>query len=191
MRLPSEPQSRNGEGRTNTSGTRHRASALCYGSRPLRGEDICPSSAAERPASVLFLCGHNAVRSPIAAALADYLFGRSLRVASAGVRKDEPDPFVTAVMDEIGIDLSRHRAKTFDDLEDTSFDLIISLSPEAQHRAMEMTRTMACDVEFWNTLDPSIIEGGREERLDAYRDVRDGLMQRIRQRFPAMAAPQI
>jgi protein-tyrosine-phosphatase len=94
-------------------------------------------------------------------------------------------------MDEIGIDLTRHRSKAIDDLEDTSFDLIISLSPEAQHKAMELTRTMACDVEFWNTLDPSIIEGSRDERLDAYRDVRDGLMQRIRQRFPVMGAPQI
>ena len=94
-------------------------------------------------------------------------------------------------MDEIGIDMSKHRSKTFDDLEDTSFDLIISLSPEAQHSAVEMTRTMACDVEFWPTMDPSMVEGSREERLEAYRDVRDTLMERIRERFPRTGAPQI
>ncbi|HEX9449458.1 MAG TPA: arsenate reductase ArsC [Dongiaceae bacterium] len=143
------------------------------------------------PGSVLFCCTYNAIRSPMAEGLLKQLHGSRIFVDSAGVRAAEIDGFVVAVMDEIGIDLTRHRSKTFDDLEDTSFDLIISLSPEAQHKAVEMTRTMACDVEFWNTLDPSIIEGGREERLDAYRTVRDGLMRRIRQRFPVMGAPQI
>jgi protein-tyrosine-phosphatase len=93
------------------------------------------------------------------------------------------------VMDEIGIDIARHRPKTFDNLEDTSFDLIISMSPEAHHKALEMTRTMACEVEFWNTFDPSLIEGSRDVRLDAYREVRDQLMRRIRQRFPAGLVP--
>ena len=92
---------------------------------------------------------------------------------------------------EGGIDVTKHRSKTFDDLEDDSFDLIISLSPEAQHKAVDMTRTMACDVEFWNTLDPTIVEGSREDRLEAYRSVRDGLMRRIRERFPVTGAPQI
>ena len=94
-------------------------------------------------------------------------------------------------MDEIGIDISRHRSKSFDNLDDTSFDLIVSLSPEAHHRALEMTRAMACEVEFWNTFDPSIIEGSREVRLDAYRAVRDTLLRRIRERFPVHAAPTI
>jgi protein-tyrosine-phosphatase len=87
-------------------------------------------------------------------------------------------------MDEMGIDISRHRRRSFDDLEDDSFDLIISLSPEAQHRAVEMTRHMACEVEFWNTFDPSVVEGSREVRLDAYREVRDSLTRRILERFP-------
>jgi protein-tyrosine-phosphatase len=107
------------------------------------------------------------------------------------VRASEIDGFVDAVMDEIGIDMTKHRAKTFEDLEDTSIDLIVSLSPEAQHKAVEMTRTMACDVEFWPTMDPSVVEGSREEMLDAYRDVRDTLMERIRERFPTAGAPQI
>jgi protein-tyrosine-phosphatase len=92
-------------------------------------------------------------------------------------------------MDEIGIDLGKHRSKSFEDLQDTSFDLIISLSPEAQHSAVEMTRSMACEVEFWNTMDPTVVEGSREVQLDAYREVRDGLMRRIRQRFPTLGAP--
>lgn len=143
------------------------------------------------PGSVLFCCTFNAVRSPMAEAILKHLHGTRIFVDSVGVRSQEVDGFVIAVMDEIGIDISRHRAKTFDDLEDESFDLIISLSPEAQHKAVDMTRTMACDVEFWNTLDPTIVEGSREDRLEAYRSVRDGLMRRIRERFPLSGAPQI
>jgi protein-tyrosine-phosphatase len=119
------------------------------------------------------------------------LHNRRVFVDSVGVRTGDLDPFAVAVMDEIGIDISRHRCKTFDNLEDTSFDLIISLSPEAHHSALEMTRTMACEVEFWNTFDPSIVEGSRETRLDAYREVRDTLMRRIRERFPIHAAPKV
>ena len=146
---------------------------------------------ADLPGSVLFCCTYNSIRSPMAEGLLKQMHGTRIFVDSVGVRSQEIDGFVVAVMDEIGIDLAKHRSKTFDDLEDTSFDLIISLSPEAQHKAVDMTRTMACDVEFWNTLDPSIIEGSREDRLDAYRQVRDGLMQRIRRRFPRIGAPQI
>jgi len=143
------------------------------------------------PGSVLFCCTFNSVRSPMAEGIMKYLHGKQVYVDSVGVRAQEVDGFVIAVMDEIGIDVTKHRAKTFDDLEDDSFDLIISLSPEAQHKAVDMTRTMACDVEFWNTLDPTIIEGSREDRLEAYRTVRDGLMKRIRERFPLTGAPQI
>jgi protein-tyrosine-phosphatase len=143
------------------------------------------------PGSVLFCCTMNSVRSPMAEGIMKQLHGSRVYVDSVGVRRGEIDGFAIAVMDEIGIDLQRHRAKSFDDLEDTSFDLIISLSPEAQHKAVEMTRTMACEVEFWPTFDPTFFEGPREERLDAYRKVRDTLMQRIRQRFPSTGAPQI
>jgi protein-tyrosine-phosphatase len=136
------------------------------------------------PSSVLFACTFNAIRSPIAAALMKHLHGRHIYVDSVGVRAAEIDPFAVAVMDEIGIDIAKHQAKTFDELEDTSFDLVISLSPEAQHSAVELTRTMACDVEFWPTYDPTAVEGSREERLDAYRVVRDHLRQRILARFP-------
>lgn len=116
-------------------------------------------------------------------ALLKHLLGHRIYVDSVGVRAAEVDPFVVEVMDEIGIDVSRHRSKSFDDLEDTSFDLIVSLSPEAQHKAVDLTRTMACDVEFWNTFDPTLIEGSRETRLQAYRDVRDQLKKRIEDRF--------
>lgn len=146
---------------------------------------------ADLPGSVLFCCTLNALRSPMAEGIFKLLHNRRVFVDSVGVRAGELDPFAVAVMDEIGIDISRHRCKTFDNLEDTSFDLIISLSPEAHHRALELTRTMACDVELWNTFDPSIVEGSRETRLDAYREVRDGLMRRIRERFPVHAAPKV
>ena len=113
------------------------------------------------PDAVLFACTQNSVRTPMAEALLKHLLGHRIYVDSVGVRSREVDPFVLEVMDEIGIDLSKHRPKTFDGLEDTSFDLIISLSPEAQHQAVELTRTMACEVEYWPTLDPSLTEGSR------------------------------
>ena len=137
-----------------------------------------------QPSAVLFACTLNAVRSPMAEAILKHLHGRRIYVDSCGVRPEEIDPFAIQVMDEIGIDLSRHRAKSFDDLEDSSFDLVVSLSPEAQHKAVDLTRHMACDVEYWPVFDPTAVEGSRETRLDAYRAVREHLMRRILQRFP-------
>ena len=144
------------------------------------------------PDAVLFACSENAVRSPMAEGILKYLMGHRIYVDSAGVRANkEVDGFAIAVMEEVGIDISRHNGKSFDDLEDTSFDLIISLSPEAQHAAVELTRTMACDVEFWNTFDPSIIDGPRETRLAAYRQLRDQLTTRIKHRVPADLKPNV
>ncbi len=134
--------------------------------------------------SVLFACSYNAVRSPMAEALLKRHFGKRIYVDSVGVRHGEADPFMIAVMAELEIDRTRHRTKTFDELEDTSFDLVISLSPEAHHRAIEMVRTMACEVEYWQTFDPTILEGSRDARLDGYRQIRDGLAVRIGRRFP-------
>jgi protein-tyrosine-phosphatase len=124
----------------------------------------------------------------MAAGLLRQMFGKSLYIGSAGVRKGELDPFATAAMEEIGVDISTHRPMTFeelDDLEGLSFDLIVTLSPEAHHKALELTRTLAAQVEYWPTVDPTAIEGSREQRLNAYRDVRDQLQQRIRARFAA------
>jgi protein-tyrosine-phosphatase len=128
----------------------------------------------------------NTIRSPIAASLFKHLFGATTYVGSAGVRKGEPDPFAVAVMEEVGHDIARHKPMTFEELEDwegLNFDLIVTLSPEAHHRALELTRTIAADVEYWPTVDPTGIEGSREQRLDAYRGVRDQLLARIRERF--------
>ncbi|MBS4044923.1 MAG: arsenate reductase ArsC [Alphaproteobacteria bacterium] len=135
------------------------------------------------PGSVLFCCTMNSVRSPMAEGILKALYPKQVFVDSAGVRKEKVDPLAVEVMDEIGLDIAKHRSKNFEDLEDSSFDLIISLSPEAQHTAVDMTRTMACDVEFWNTFDPTIVEGTREQRLAAYREVRDFLNKKIRERF--------
>ncbi len=141
--------------------------------------------------SVLFACTWNAVRSPMAEGIAKRLLGERVHVDSTGVRARDIDPFVVAVMAELGIDMSRHQAKSFDDLQDTNFGLVISLSPEAQHRAVELTRTVACEVEFWNTFDPSVVEGNREVQLAAYREVRDTLFERIKERFPLAPAPVV
>jgi protein-tyrosine-phosphatase len=143
----------------------------------------------QRPQAVLFACGMNSVRSPMAAGLFKHFFGRTY-VGSAGVRKGELDGFAVAAMEELGLDIAKHKPITFEELEDwegLNFDLIVTLAPEAHHKALELTRTNAADVEYWPTPDPTAIEGTREQRLDAYRGVRDQLSRRIRERFREQA----
>ena len=143
------------------------------------------------PGSVLFACNYNRVRSPMAAGLMRRLYGSRVFVESVGVRlpavawgdDDSADAFVVSVMDELGVDLAVHRSRTFDDLEDESFDLIVSLTPEAHHRALELTRRRSTDVEYWATLDPTLATGTRDAVLCAYRGVRDGLQARLLARF--------
>ncbi len=146
------------------------------------GEDL--------PDAVLFSCSMNAIRSPMAAAMMKHLFGGAVYVESCGVRAGELDPLAVEVMDEIGIDLSHLHPKTFETLADTSFDLVITLSPQARHKAMEITRAQAVDVEYWKVPDPSAYEGTREQRLAAYRQARDEILKQLRQRFAARPAPE-
>ena len=148
-------------------------------------------AAGDLPGAVLFACNHNALRSPMAEAILKHLVGGRIYVDSAGVRAGEPDPFAAAVMDEIGIDISRHKPKSLDTLKDGSFDLIVSLSPEAHHKALQLTQGFAVEVEYWPTLDPSLAQGSREQILDAYRTLRDTLFRKIKQRFPLMGAADV
>ena len=141
---------------------------------------------ASRPQAVLFLCAFNSVRSPMAEALLKQMAGEGMTVASAGVRKDALDPFAMAAMLEGGIDITQHEPITIEELEDLEgldFDLIVTLSPEAHHTALALTHRIAAKVEYWPTADPTATEGNREQRLDAYRAVRDQLTARIRARF--------
>jgi protein-tyrosine-phosphatase len=147
--------------------------------------------AADLPGAVLFACSRNAVRSPMAAAILKHLAGGRIYVASAGVRVGEGDPFVATVMEELGIDLSRHKPMSLDELDDTSFDLIVTLAPEAHHKALDLVRNYAVDVEYWPTLDPTLTSGNREQILAAYRAVRDGLFAKIKRRFPLTGAPSV
>jgi len=156
-----------------------------------------PSDASQTPlpGAVLFACNFNQVRSPMAEGLLKLLVGTSVFVDSCGLKRAPPvdeddedgparaDPFVQAVMAELGFDLSSHRTKTFGELDDHSFDLVISLTPEAQHRSVELARGRAADIEYWPTQDPTLTEGSREARLTAYREVRDALARRIAERF--------
>jgi protein-tyrosine-phosphatase len=137
------------------------------------------------PGAVLFACNFNRVRSPMAEGLMKLMFGAQVYVDSCGLRLDDeetPDPFVVAVMDELGVDVSRHRPKTFDAVDD-SFDLVVSLTPEAQHRAVELARHNAVELEYWPTHDPTLTLGPRDAALAAYRETRDALAARIRERF--------
>ena len=152
-----------------------------------------PDRHRDLPGAVLFVCTMNSVRSPMAAAILRHLAGSRIYVESAGVKAGGHDPFATAVMDEIGIDIAGHRPGTLAELHDTSFDLIVTLSPEAHHQALELTRTMAVDVEYWPTFDATMMIGhaSREHVLDAYRGVRDQLFRRIKRRFGFEGGPSV
>lgn len=143
------------------------------------------SDEGEGPRAVLFACSANAVRSPMAAAILEHLSGDRMRVASAGVRPGQLDPYAVAVLDEIGIDMSEHEPAGFDTLEGDVFDLVVTLSPEAHHHGVEMTRVMPADVEYWPTPDATAGAESlnRRELLERYRGVRDMLFRRIKKRF--------
>jgi protein-tyrosine-phosphatase len=149
--------------------------------------------APDLPQAVLFACTMNAVRSPMAAAILRHLAGRRVSVESAGVRAGQLDPFIIPVMDEIGIDVSQHTPRTLADFQDTPFDLIVSLSPEAHHQALELTRTMAVTVEYWPTFDASLMlgTGHRNHVLSAYRQVREQLFAKIKSKFELAGGPTV
>lgn len=143
------------------------------------------TSAEERrdPGSILFVCGMNSIRSPMAEAMARDILGPGTYIASAGVRPGTRDPFVDAVLNEIGLDLGKRQPQLLDDLEDGFFDVIVTLAPEAHHRALELTRTNAVDVIYWPMPDPTVATGTREQILESYRDVRDRIRTAIIARF--------
>ncbi|NBU28840.1 MAG: low molecular weight phosphatase family protein [Caulobacteraceae bacterium] len=145
------------------------------------------SSLDRLPGAVLFACNFNKVRSPMAEALLKRAYGTAIFVDSCGLKADATDPgmdpFAAAVLEELGIETASHRPKTFDQLEDDSFDVVISLTAQAQHRAVELSRGRAVEIEYWPTLDPTLATGSRDQMLDAYRQVRDELYGRIRRRF--------
>lgn len=143
------------------------------------------------PSSLLFACSENSVRSPMAEALAKRLYGHRVYIDSVGVRATEVDGFAVAALDEIDIDVHRHHAKTFDDVDAASFELIVTLSPEAHHSALEFTRGTATEVEYWPMSDPSAVEGSRETRLDAYRHTRDQVLARLKARFGVPITPTV
>lgn len=140
------------------------------------------------PRSVLFMCRMNAVRSPMAEAIARSLLPKGIYVASAGIRPGERDPFVDAVLDEVGLSIARHAPHTLDELEDDYFDLIVTLAPEAHHAALELTRSNAIDVVYWPTPDPTVATGTRDQILSAYRDVRNHLETLIKRRLGPVPA---
>jgi len=135
------------------------------------------------PGSVLFACSFNSVRSPIAEGIAKHFYGNRIFFDSAGVRTEDVNGYAIVVMEEIGIDIRDHSAKTIGDLNDSSFDLIITMTPEAQHQAIELTRTLAVDIEYWPTYDPTVVRGSRDEILDGFRKTRDDLLGKIKNRF--------
>jgi len=145
------------------------------------------AQATDLPDHVLFACTHNAIRSPMAAGIGSHLFGHAIDFGSVGVRATDINPFAIAIMAEIGIDLTGHQSRSFAEIDDVPCNLIISLTPDAQHHAIELTRRGNCEAEFWPTYDPSLAHGSRNTILDSYREVRDALTEKITARFQAGA----
>ncbi len=145
----------------------------------MSGSEQPAAGPATRPASILFLCGMNAIRSPMAEALARSILPANVYVASAGVRAGERDPFVDAVMTDAGLPIGNHKPRTLEELEDDYFDLVVTLAPEAHHKALDMTRANPVEVVYWPMADPSTVSGSRENILAAYRDVRERLRAQI------------
>ncbi len=137
----------------------------------------------KRPGAILFMCGLNVIRSPMAELIARSILPANTYIRSAGVRAGERDPFVDVVLEEIGLSLGRRQPQTLEELEDDYFDLIITLSPPAHHAALELTRSSAVDVIYWPTMDPTVATGTREQILDSYREVRDHLAALIESRL--------
>lgn len=136
------------------------------------------------PRAILFMCGMNSIRSPMAEVIAKQIVAPGMYIQSAGVRAGERDPFVDAVLDEAGLTLGKHKPRTLDEIEDDFFDLIITLTPEAHHAALELTRSNALDVVYWPTMDPTVATGTRDHILEAYREVREHLTKLISERLP-------
>lgn len=145
--------------------------------------EAAPDQKVRMPGAILFICGMNAIRSPMAEAIAREMLPRGTYVASAGVRAGERDPFVDAVLEEIGLSLGRRQPQTLDELEDDFFDLVVTLAPEAHHAALELTRSSAVEVVYWPMPDPTVATGRREQILGAYREVRDRLRRLIAERL--------
>ncbi|ABF62530.1 low molecular weight phosphatase family protein [Ruegeria sp. TM1040] len=139
----------------------------------------------ELPQSILFCCDHNAVRSPMAEGIMKKLYGTGTYVQSAGVKNDlEIDGFCISVCQEIDVELSRHRSRSFDEMEEwgddiSSYDLVIALSPASQRRALELTRFFHLDVEYWPIMDPTGLGETREAKLESYRQTRDQILERL------------
>ncbi|WBU52308.1 low molecular weight phosphatase family protein [Paracoccus sp. SCSIO 75233] len=147
------------------------------------------------PHSVLFCCDHNAVRSPMAEGMMKKFYGRAAYIQSAGVKNDlEIDGFAVAVCQELGVELSRHRSRSFEEMQSwgddlSSFDLVIALSPASQRQAIELTRHAHLDIEYWPVLDPTGLAEGREAVLQKYRETRDQIRARIIERFGDPTVP--
>ncbi|MBB2974422.1 low molecular weight phosphatase family protein [Mesorhizobium sp. RMAD-H1] len=142
-----------------------------------------PPSAPATPSSILFVCGMNAIRSPMAECLARHMLPGKVYLASAGVKRGERDPFVDAVLAEEGLSLAERQPKELEELGDGYFDLVVTLTPLAHHKVLERMRGFSVDVEYWPMPDPTLVRGTREQILNAYRDVRERLKRRIAERF--------
>ena len=141
--------------------------------------DIVLARASSQVSAVLFACNVNAVRSAMAEAMVKHAFPGEIFVDSCGVTPGAQDGFAAAVMHEIGIDMSAHEPKSFDDLESGFYDVIISFSSEAHDVARALTQNIDCEPLYWPVDNLANLIGSRDEMLRAYRHVRDDISDKL------------
>lgn len=127
---------------------------------------------------VLFLCTHNSARSQIAEGLLRKMAGERFEVFSAGTEQTRVQPLAIEAMREIGIDISGHTSKTLDAFEGQTFDYVITVCD----RANESCPIFPGGTEriHWSFEDPTAATGTDEQKLRAFRTVRDAIQQRLR-----------
>ncbi len=142
-------------------------------------DDIVTPNSAGQVGAILFACNINAVRSAMAEAMIKDSFPRKIFADSCGVTPGIQDGFAIAAMQEIGVDMSAHQPKSFDDLDSGFYDVIISFSPEAHAAAEALTMNMDCITLYWPVDNLAGLTGSRDEMLRAYRHVRDDIRSKL------------
>ena len=133
--------------------------------------------------SILFVCNINSIRSPMAEAILKLWFNKKIFIDSCGIRNGKIDHMAIEVMAEENFDLTNHSSKLFSDLESTYFDLIITFTNEAYSEVKSQTKTQDCEIEYIDIPGASQTTGNRQQRLDSYRQVRDLLIEKLKDRF--------
>jgi arsenate reductase len=126
---------------------------------------------------VLFLCTHNSARSQMAEGFLRAMAGDRFEAGSAGTEKTSVYPLAIRAMAELGVDLSGHTSKVYEDLASEGWDFLITVCDDANERCPWVPGSVKRL--HWSFADPSRATGTEEERLAVFRRVRDQIRERL------------